>query len=428
MIEFKLDGGHRMEETFEFKEKKLKLAQNLLTDLKKKDEYPAEVREELEKDMKLCEEKIKQVGQKNKNEIIFTESEVQISGQKSQNKDYSWILVENIILKEKLHWLWCFVILSKFETKNPKWQFKNYLSKKQTILKRNGIKISVLKRAEDDYAILEKIEDGVELNIQDKKESYNQAKIFFNENRIDDAIKELSKITTPKYKCYSFTGVYMKLIEWIRMDDFKNISIDLITICSDFLAWYSKRLRVGISQIEFYKKRLSKNKNKFDELTEEEFQKIKDELNKVEENLRALLQKVPLSKEEEDYEVLVRFLIDTQEKLMYIQEKEDETEETRQETCIQVIIKLQNENKYFSEIIKSAFRLLGDELNRLDKSKVYSENVLRDEYIEIYWLACELLRDLKNFDDFELKKSNKLGLLIEYFNKGMEHKIKKWLR
>lgn len=360
-----------------------------------------------------------------KAEINFIETEVQVSGQNALSKDNPLILAEYIILKEKVHWLWAFVILPEFETKRPKWQFRNYLSKKRIILKKYGIKITALKKAEDDYAKFEGIEDGVKSNIQDAKEYYNKAVSFFNEDKLNDAIKELNKITTSYYKWYSFTDVYIKLTELIRMINFNGISEKLIGECRDFLNWYKKRLQIGILRIEFYKKQVLKNK--FDELTELEFQKIKDELKNVEENLQALVQKVPLSKEDEEYEVFVKFLIDAQEKLMFIQEQEAETEETRQEVCIQAVIEIQKENKYFDEVVKNALKVMGNELYRLDKSKTYSDKILRDESREIYWLVCELILDLKNFDEIELNKGNRLGMLMGYFNKGTVSKIKKWL-
>lgn len=376
------------------------------------------------------EQRIKELKPKEKEkklEINFTETEVLISGQKPLSKDTPLILAEYIILKEKVHWLWSFVILPKFETRKPKWQFRNYISKKRGLLKTNGIKITALKKREDDYAKLEGIEDKVKSNIQDVKDCYNQAIFIFNEGKFKDAVKELSKITASYYKWYSFSDVYMKLTEWIRISNFEGISEKLIADCRDFFSWYRKRLQVGTSRIEFYKKQLLKNKNKLDELAEQEFQKIKEESGKVEENLQALVERVPLSKEDEEYENFVRFLIDAQDKLRYIWEKESETEEVRQETSIKTIIWLQKENKYFDEVIKKAFDIFGNELYQLNRSKTYSDKILHDESREVYWFIYELILNLKSFDEFELKKGNKLGMLLRYFERGLENKIKNWL-
>ncbi|MDP2938498.1 MAG: hypothetical protein Q8O13_00215 [Candidatus Omnitrophota bacterium] len=362
-----------------------------------------------------------------KAEINFIETEVQISGQNPLSKDNPLILAEYIILKEKVHWLWAFVILPEFETKRPKWQFRNYVSKKRIILKKYGIKITALKKAEDDYAKFEGIENKVKSNVQDAKGYYNKAIFLFKEHKLGDAINELNKIATSYYKWYSFTNAYLTLIEWIRMENFEGIAEEFITNCRDFLSWYIKRLQIGISRIEFYKKWLFKNKNKLDELAEQEFQKIKDELKNVEENLQALVQKVPLSKEDREYEIFVKFLMDIREKLMYVWEKEVEHEEVRQEVSIELISKLQDSNTHFKTIINKAFSIMGDELYRLDKIKTHSDKLLKEESREIYWFIRDLIIDLKNFDEFELKKGSKLGVLIDYFNKGVESKIKKWL-
>jgi len=360
-------------------------------------------------------------------EINFTETEVQISGQNPLSKNNPLILAEYIILRERVHWLWAFVILPEFETKEPKWQFRNYISKGKSKLKNYGIKITALKRDQDDYAELEGLEVKVKSNVRDIKESYSKAIFYFNGNKLRDAISKLGEITSSYYKWNIFTDAYMKLIEWIRLANFEGASESLITTCRDFLRWYAKRLQIGISRVEFYKKQLAKSKNALDVIAEQEFQKIKDEFKHVEDNLHALVQRIPLSKEDKEYEDFVKFLIDLREKFNLVIEKESEAEETRRDVCIQATINLQKKNKNFNKIIKDSIKIMGDELYRLNKKETYSDSILREESREIYWLICELVIELKNFDDFELKKGNKLGMLVNYFNKRMEDKIKKWL-
>lgn len=363
-------------------------------------------------------------------EINFTETEVQISGQQALSKDVPFILAEYIILKEKVHWLWSFVILPEFEVKSPKKQFKNYISKNKGILKENGIKIAALKKIDDDYAILESIEDSVKSNIRDVKDCFVNAISFFEQHKFKEAIDELSNITKSHYKWYSFTEAYLKLIECIRMNNFEDISEQVIITCRDFSSWYSKRLCIGLSRIEHYNKKLLRDKNKLDALAEGELKKIKEELHRVEDNLQALIQKSPLSSQNAEYENFAEFLIDIQDKVKYVMEQETVPEEKRQEVCIQVIIKSQNKNECFDSLIKEAFERIGDESYKLDKraKKARSDRILQDESKEIYWFICELLFALENFDDFEFTQGSKLGMLINYFKEGMESKIGKWLK
>jgi hypothetical protein len=361
-------------------------------------------------------------------EIKFSDSEVRVSGRNPLSKNNPLILAEYIILKQKVHWIWAFVILPEFETKKPKWQFRNYISKEKALLRQHGIKIVALKKAEDDYAKFEGIENGIISNIEDIKTSYNKAIAIFNKGKTKEAISELTKITVSDYRWYSFTEAYLRLIELMRVINFDGIPDKLIMQCRDFLVWYRKRLQIGIGRIEFYKSQLLKSKNKLDKLADDEFQQIKEELKVVEENLEALIKKIPLSKEELDYETLVGFLIDLKGKLKYIWEDEMVKEEARQETSLELIRRSQDSNAYFRDIVNNAFSVMSDELYKLNKSKTYSDKSLQEESREVYWFIRDLIIELESFDDFELKDGSRLGMLTNYFNAGLENRIKKWLR
>ena len=70
---------------------------------------------------------------KPKRELIFTESELVGIHKKPSGKTYPFVLVENIILKERIHWLWGFVIFGEWTCgglldKHPRDQFFNYKS------------------------------------------------------------------------------------------------------------------------------------------------------------------------------------------------------------------------------------------------------------------------------------------------------------
>jgi len=372
---------------------------------------------------KLAVNEIKHIEpQKRKIRIDFTKQKV-IINEKSENKITPFLLAEYIILKgQKVHWLWASVILKKFKPKNPREQFKNYIYKNNKILRECGLHIEILKDEENNFAELVGIDDMVVSNIKKVKNHYKEALLLYDNGKILDAIKELNKITQDKdHNWYTFKDSYLNLAKWICELNFEKISEELIQKCGNFLKWYSKKLKIGISRIEEYT-----HDNELETESKDEFRKIKKELEKVENLYKNLISRIPISYEDEAYEKLVDLLIDYKNKLFSINENNEVSVYTKEDYSIRVIKELEKKNKHFAQVIKDGRDSLWEIIQVIQtrsKRKEFGKQEIQDNYEAIYCYVAELIIALECFDEFECQKGNKLAKLKHYFCSGLRKKL-----
>ena len=351
-------------------------------------------------------------------EIIFTNTEVIVDG-RHMSKDVSLLLTEAVILKRNVSWLWAYIILPQFDAKNPDNQFRNYVAKRRKEFAGYGIHLATLKkRGMDGMALCNKIDGHVVSNIGTILSKYEEALSLYNKD-VRKAVETLLCIAEDSENTwYTFTNAYLDLVRWICELDFEGISESIIRKCENFLAWYIKRLKYGISKIELYKK----NKGLTGEALEI-FEGIKAELDKAQKLYSALVEHVAIDPEEKPYEDFVSVLFQTRECLLSTREK-SQGMEILENKSIDVIKKLAKVNKHLAEIIDNGCtawdRILEAKRQRSNCSKEEVEDMRED----IHWHMADIILATTNFDEFDTRGGNKLTFLKQYLYSCLQQKIK----
>ena len=186
--------------------------------------------------------------------ITFTHTGVTVTGV-NVNKDASWLLAEYLILREgRVYWPWACVILPTFDVEDPDRAFRNYLSKKRRTFDASGIHFATHKRKTEDGAhAFAGMDDNIVSNIKDVKTRYVRALKEYEAGDRVRAVCMLSRITEDDQNdWYMFPAAYMDLARWICELGFEHVAEHLIERCMSFLAWYCKKLRLGIPKAAHY--------------------------------------------------------------------------------------------------------------------------------------------------------------------------------
>lgn len=244
-----------------------------------------------------------------KKEIIFTESELLGLYKKPSSKTYPFVLVENIILKGRIHWLWGFVIFGEWTCggllyKLPRDQFFNYKSKTLKDFEKCGLKIA-FKRGGDELWIedYEAAKAKIKCNLFEAIDNYSAAVIEFENGNINKAINKLeSAISPPYYSNVKYFNAYHLLIECIFELNFQDISESLLEKIKTFLRWYKAKLEAVI----FVIKNVYIKRNMISEFEiENELEEIENEFKVAQKSYNAIIKKVPVTDKERDYDELI---------------------------------------------------------------------------------------------------------------------------
>jgi len=252
-----------------------------------------------------------------KKEIIFTESELLGLHKKPSSKTYPFVLVEIIILKGRIHWLWGFVIFGEWTCgglldKHPRDQFFNYKSKTIKEFEKCGLRIA-FERGGDELWIedYETAKAKIKCNLFEAIDNYNAAVIEFENGNINKAIEKLElAISPPNYSNIKYINAYNLLIKCIFELNYQNISESLLKKIKIFLRWYKIKLEAAVVVIKnvYIKRNIISNAQIAYEL-----EKLETEFKVAKNNYDAILKKIPITKNEIGFDEFVKLIQDLNE-------------------------------------------------------------------------------------------------------------------
>jgi hypothetical protein len=339
--------------------------------------------------------------------LTFTESKLKTSGGTS-NKTYPIVLLENIILKKRIHWLWGFVIFGKWTCgkipkKTPRDRFFNYISKEIKEFEKYGLKID-LNRAGDEMWIedFKTIKSKVKCNLFEAVDNYDKAVIEFEAGNIVEAIKKLeSAISPPNYSKIKYINAYNLLIRCVSKVNYQNISERLLDKIKTFLRWYVKRLKLALYVI----KNIYTQKNIIsDSEIESELRIIEIEFNGAKKNFNAITDKVPVTSAERSFDELIELFQSSKEKYEKIIEIDGYQEEMIYE--IPEFNTLRN-----NEIIKKLFK---NNIGGLRTIKAYLTDIDGTESFLLFNIIKKGIDTDKSYDT---------PLLLKYLSSKLKYQI-----
>jgi hypothetical protein len=333
--------------------------------------------------------------------------------------------VEYIILRRKpVHYLWSYVFLPKFEikSKTPDEQFRNYISKKRKNLEEYGIHVATEKdKYSDAMAMFQGMDDCVVSNIRDIQKLYEDAVAQYGKGDAREAVKTLSPMTKDiEHQWHTFTDAYMDLANWICELGFKGVQKSVIDSCVEFLGWYTKRLRIGISKIERYMQQEPLSSQALDVLTN-----IRKESERADTLYSLFVQRQPLNQDARDYENTVSVMVDFREKLSSVNEESER--EVEKSTIAEAVRLLCEKNGVLAEVVEHGRDILDKLLEVKHQRQKCSPTYIQDMHEYIYWLVGDLIVEIENFDEFERSKDNKLMCLKHYLCRRLRQKLKEYV-
>jgi len=354
--------------------------------------------------------------------ITFTNTSV-ILDRQPVNKDVSLLLVEYLILKRKpVHYLWAYVILPKFEAKDPDRQFRNYISKVRRKIAEHGIYVTTKKeKYSDGMAMFQGMDEYVASNTRGIRELYEDAVAQYEEGDTRKAVKTLSQMTKDiEHQWHTFTDAYMDLASWICELNFEGIQKSVIDRCAEFLGWYTKRLRLGIRKIEHFGQKEALGAQALDVLKD-----IRKESERAEKLYSLLVQRQPLTQDERDYENTVSIMVDFRDKLLSVNE---ESAREVEEGAIAKIVKLLCEkNDVLAEVVEYGHDTLDELLEAKHQRHKCTVEEIQDMRELIYRLVGDLIAETENYDEFEQSKINKLMCLKNFLRSRLREKLKTYV-
>ena len=367
--------------------------------------------------------------------VTFTDTVIKVKGKgEPMNKTTSpLILAEHVILKERIHYFWAFVILPEFEVDNADKQFRTYISEAKRKFKKYGIdKIhlhTTKKKYTDGFGVFDSIDDHIDSNIKHVKNVYKKARFEYENGKRSQAIKILSEITKDNNnKLYLFTNAYIDLADWIDRQNFKNVSDSLIRCCTDFLEWYHKQLDVGILGINKYlKKKGGGTKSQLSPDSKTAFNAIKEEFKQAKRLYIAFINNQKLSQEEKDYKNLIEDLYNYLKILDKIQK--ETIYDYEDDFIINTIKKLCNSNSTLAEVIEYGL----DNIDPMFPPDIRTQvptaimNDLREDSIYLY--LAEVIEGLgiSYFSEFERVVRGNRSELLEHIKWDIAHRLQKKL-
>jgi len=356
--------------------------------------------------------------------VRFTNTSVILNG-KPIGKNTCFLLAEYLILKRRpVHYLWAYVILPKFEVKSktPDEQFRNYVSKVKRKLAEYGIHVATEKeKYSDGVAMFQGMDDCVVSNIRGILKLYENAVSQHESNNIPGAVEALSRMTDDVgHEWYTFTDAYMDLATWICELNFEGVRKVVIEKCIEFLGWYTKRLRLGISKIEHSMQQTPLGSQALVELNH-----IEKESGRAEKLLSLIIQRRPVSQDERDYENTVSVMVYFREKLLSINEESER--EVKKDAIAEVVKLLCEENNLLAEVVEYGRDTLDELLEAKQQRHKCIPTYIQDMHERIYWLVGDLIAEIENFDEFERSNINKLVRLKTYLCRRLRQELKKYI-
>jgi tetratricopeptide (TPR) repeat protein len=392
-------------------------------------------------------------------QIKFKTREVTVVAAKGKEKSLSrrelsrlamYVILKGVKRTEeekRVHWLWAYIILSKFDVTNPELRFRNYMSTAKGILNDHGIHIDTSTEGADGFCEFLGIDEHVVSNIKDVTEAYELARSEYASNPLQ-AMKTLSKITEDKdNNWYIFIPAYIQLAKWIReenLKDIKNISNDLIDNCTGFLGWYRGKLDRGLERIDAYIEKIRRGKAPpLSREAEKELERIREEFEDAKSLRAALIKKQGLSEEEQAYEKLREHLrrfqkwywmIEKQAEekevydrdLMVVEKKAEITEVQKVAKTITGVKNLCERSETVHDIIAKSFDILDQLLDRpRGRRSQYTREDIEDMREGVYWKFGEVVDEIKSFGQFDETTGSKFAALKYHLQKQLRKKLEK---
>lgn len=294
-------------------------------------------------------------------EIHFTETEVRIPGQPPVNKTYSYTLLEHMILKESIHWIWGFVFLGRWSygevlEKHPRTQFGNYLSKEAKKLEKYGFVIDHKRGGDEWWLNFKKTNATINSNLLEARAQFIAAKSEFEIGNMDEVIIKLESAIAPiDYPNVIFIDAYKLLIRYIFQIKYENISENTLKKVTRFLVWYKAKLRRAILIIK--KVYLEESKISKQEVGDE-LKNLEIESKEAESSYEAIRNKVSVTENVRDCEELIELVVTMQEKIIEITKMTEMTRLVKETILKGTDFKELRSNKYIQEIFNNCINAI----------------------------------------------------------------------
>lgn len=171
-----------------------------------------------------------------KRRLEFTSNQVKLDAS-ILPKTSSLRLLEYILLKGKVHFLWMYVIREKVNVDEPRRKFFNYASSQNSkFLEAAGLELF---RYEGDLFAYRKACKSILLNTETANILLRKAEM----SETQEAIAILSTLLLRDYdRWYLFTDAFMMLAKLLHDHGLKHSSSTLTSECHSFLTWYQFKL------------------------------------------------------------------------------------------------------------------------------------------------------------------------------------------
>lgn len=382
-----------------------------------KEDFLNTLKEEIKRSLKTGIKRGKEIEEGEKLEINFSETEIKPSNIDPFNKKSAEIILEHIILKGKIHWLWGFVLLDEWAFRkkekiynNPKLRFGNYISKEIKKYHDYGFSLKH-KKGEDEWKIdYEETKFKLKCNLLLARDYFNDARKEYDNGNILPAIEKLEKAVKPTgYENVKYIDAYNLLIECIFKVNYKNISHNLLSQTEEFLNWYKYKLDEALFSIEMIYIPEEKITESF---INKELQYLRDEVKKTNKNYNSIMRKVSISESEKDYEQIKKLACTLIKTINLIEVGRSELSDI----CVDANEVIYKTEEFISlKDNKHIKKMFNQRVESLRKTKSYLENPDETEK----FLLLSIIRKRINFN-----KYHNLDSFKNYFGNKLKKEIK----
>ena len=152
---------------------------------------------------------------------------------------------------------------------------------------------------------------------------------------------------------------------------------------------------------------------------------IKKESESAEKLFSLFVQRKPLTQDERDYENTVGIMMKFREELLSI--NEDSGREVYESAIAETIRLLCEKYEVLADLAENGRDILDRLLEAKHQRQNSSVQFIQDMHHRIYGLIGEIIAEIKNFDEFERSKDNKLMCLKNYFCRRLRQKLKEYI-
>lgn len=323
--------------------------------------------------------------------------------------------MENIILHERLHWLWGFVFLGEWGCGeplkyHPKAQFGNYLSKPAIkTLEDYGLHVNHRRGGDEWWIDYETVQSKINCNLLEARDNYNEAVIEFKAGNVNKAVEKLrSAISPPNYSNVKFIEAYNLLIECIFKLGYDCVDKELLKRVEKFLWWYKRKLSDAVFTIRNV---YIKNKIFCETEVEDELAQIEAELEKAEDNYKAISSEVIIHDTARGYEEVVTLIQKLREGMILLEEAQAggsvSSMEIEEKVCDYPLFQDLKNHRHVKSIIDDAVNYLRDKR---------PEHADKEDSVD--YLLLKIVREGLN-----LGKNKDLGSLRKTLRKKLMKKI-----